>query len=536
MRENFNEPSFELQSWFDGSDIFYRIKDRARLNAAVAAIVDDGHSVAVIGSNEAVLDHYCRMMTARLREHDGFELELFLPVNTDSLLSRYNEMLAEITLEQATKPASKDVPVRLLVINDARSVNPEQWALLARLLADFPGVNVRLILFLNKSGWPAHEKLLNTLGRRMYRWVVEVPAMDEARQLLEAAQENGYEQEAEKLLIAAGLGGLISGRYRLDTTPSETDPDLPDLPELDIDVLIGEQNAHVKDKVQPRKRRFLPSVMVLGICIAASFFVITWLHPSLLDDVQQAVFDSDQSLLQNYRVETVSIPTEQEINARAALAEVAESVDAGENNLPGEGETSNNGEQAIESPAQPVEQEAGPEPSQVVTAILAAEQTASSDVDEQPAATSEAPADIPVTMPVATPADAAGELLVESNEVTAEPVVASVDAPVEPLPQASLAASRLATAEIVANASPTEYFVQHIVLRTEAAAGEYIDRYDALSNAHIVPVRVSQNTAYAVISGPFTSRFAAADFTQDQTIPRDYWIRGSQQLKAILQR
>ena len=67
MRENFNEPSFELQSWFDGSDIFYRIKDRARLNAAVAAIVDDGHSVAVIGSNEAVLDHYCRMMTALLR-------------------------------------------------------------------------------------------------------------------------------------------------------------------------------------------------------------------------------------------------------------------------------------------------------------------------------------------------------------------------------------------------------------------------------------------------------------------------------------
>jgi len=534
MRENFNEPSFELQSWFDGSDIFYRIKDRARLNAAVAAIVDDGHSVAVIGSNEAVLDHYCRMMTARLREHEGFELELFLPVNTDSLLSRYNEMLAEITLEQATKPARKDMPVRLLVINDARSVNPEQWSLLARLLADFPGVNVRLILFLNKSGWPAHEKLLNTLGRRMYRWVVEVPAMDEARQLLEAAQENGYEQEAEKLLIAAGLGGVISGRYRLDNTPSETDPDLPDLPELDIDVLIGEQNTHLKEKGQPRKSRFFPIVMVFGICIAASIFVISWLHPSLLDEVQQAVFDSDQSLLQNYRVESVSIPTEQEINARAALAEVAESVDADENTLPDEGDTPpNNGEQAIESPAPPVEQEAVPEPSQVVTAILAAEQTASSDVDEQPAAGSETPAETPV----ATPArDAADELSAESNEVTAEPVVASVDAPVESLPQAPLAASRLATAEIVANASPTEYFVQHIVLRTEAAAGEYIDRYDALKNARIVPVRVSQNTAYAVISGPFTSRFAAATFTQDQTIPRDYWIRGSQQLKAILQR
>ena len=174
-----------------------------------------------------------------------------------------------------------------------------------------------------------------------------------------------------------------------------------------------------------------------------------------------------------------------------------------------------------------------PEPSQVVTAILAAEQTASSDVDEQPAAASETPAETPV----ATPArDAADELSAESNEVAAEPVVASMDAPVEPLPQASLAASRLATAEIVANASPTEYFVQHIVLRTEAAAGEYIDRYHALKNARIVPVRVSQNTAYAVISGPFTSRFAAATFTQDQTIPRDYWIRGSQQLKAILQR
>lgn len=41
MREDHEEPVFELQKWFDGGDIFYRPEDKLRLQFAVDAIVDD---------------------------------------------------------------------------------------------------------------------------------------------------------------------------------------------------------------------------------------------------------------------------------------------------------------------------------------------------------------------------------------------------------------------------------------------------------------------------------------------------------------
>ena len=219
MRGNQQEPTFEFQDWFDGGDIFYRSKDKQRFQLALNAMIDDDLGLAVIGTNETVLDHYCRMLVARLRDMNIFQVEVFLPTNTDSLLKRFNEMLATMTMEQARQPADPSAPVKLLVVNDAKSVNEEQWALLVRLLSDFPGVNVRLVLFLDKTGWPNYEKPLTLFGRKLYRWVVDTPTLDEASQLMKAAVEHGFERETETLLMHTGLGAAIRGGY------AEEDPD-----------------------------------------------------------------------------------------------------------------------------------------------------------------------------------------------------------------------------------------------------------------------------------------------------------------------
>ena len=218
MRDNHKEPTFEFQDWFDGGDIFYRSKDKQRFQLALNALVDDDLGLAVIGTNETVLDHYCRMLAARLRDLNIFQVEVFLPTNTDSLLKRFNEMLATMSMEQARQPADPAAPVKLLVVNDAKSVNEEQWALLVRLLADFPGVNVRLVLFLDKTGWPNYEKPLTLFGRKLYRWVVETPTLDEASQLMKAAVEHGFERETETLLMHTGLGAAIRGGYAEEDT------------------------------------------------------------------------------------------------------------------------------------------------------------------------------------------------------------------------------------------------------------------------------------------------------------------------------
>ena len=128
MREDHEEPVFELQKWFDGGDIFYRPEDKQRLQYALDSIVDDELGLAVIGDNERVLGHYCKMLLAKLRELNGFEVEVFLPMNTVSLLKRFNELLASMSVDEARQSPAADKPVTLLVVNDANEIQEDQWS------------------------------------------------------------------------------------------------------------------------------------------------------------------------------------------------------------------------------------------------------------------------------------------------------------------------------------------------------------------------------------------------------------------------
>jgi len=509
MTENKKEPTFELQSWFDGGDIFLRPKDKKRLAEAVDAIVENDLGVAIIGSNEVILDHYCRMLVARMREVERFQLDVFLPVNTDSLLTRFNKMLAEISLEQAAKPPVEGQPVRLLVINEARVVNEDQWALLIRLLADFPGVNARLVLVINKSGWPAHEKLLHSLGKKMHRWVVNLPATDEARLLMDAADDAGYQAETDALLIDIGLGTLVASRQKSDAEQQDQDPDLPELPELNIDVLLGspdvdELEADKVDEFEPKGGSFWRTTMIVSISLALSSLAILWLYEGQLSDQPpsqdiNAAESSDPS--KSYKVESIAVPTAMELETKRLKAKEDLA-------LPSETQTPVSAELFVALPLtrEPVTEEIPADESSAVQAVP------EEVVDEQPVI------DEPSAQEPAP-------LSAEAQPVAPEP---------EPKPVVMTALE--SAIEEVASAPPSAYFVQHTVLSTELAAKNYVARYEALSKALIVPVRLGQSTSYSILSGPFNSRSTAALFTQNKAIPNDYWIRNVVQLQAVLRR
>ena len=509
MTENKKEPTFELQSWFDGGDIFLRPKDKKRLAEAVDAIVENDLGVAIIGSNEVILDHYCRMLVARMREVERFQLDVFLPVNTDSLLTRFNKMLAEISLEQAAKPPVEGQPVRLLVINEARVVNEDQWALLIRLLADFPGVNARLVLVINKSGWPAHEKLLHSLGKKMHRWVVNLPATDEARLLMDAADDAGYQAETDALLIDIGLGTLVASRQKSDAEQQDQDPDLPELPELNVEVLLGspdidELEADKVDEFEPKGGSFWRTTMIVSISLALSSLAILWLYEGQLSDQPpsqdiNAAESSDPS--KSYKVESIAVPTAMELETKRLKAKEDLA-------LPSETQTPVSAELFVALPLtrEPVTEEIPADESSAVQAVP------EEVVDEQPVI------DEPSAQEPAP-------LSAEAQPVAPEP---------EPKPVVMTALE--SAIEEVASAPPSAYFVQHTVLSTELAAKNYVARYEALSKALIVPVRLGQSTSYSILSGPFNSRSTAALFTQNKAIPNDYWIRNVVQLQAVLRR
>lgn len=546
MTENKKEPTFELQSWFDGGDIFFRPKDKRRLTEAVDAIVENDLGVAIIGSNEVVLDHYCRMLVARMREVERFQLDVFLPVTTDSVLSRFNKMLAEISLEEAAKPPAEGQPVRLLVINDARVVNQDQWGLLVRLLADFPGVNARLVLVINKSGWPAHEKLLHSLGKKMHRWVVNVPAIDEARLLMDAAEDGGHEADTHALLIDVGLGTLVASRQRSNLEQQELDPDLPELPELDVDVLLGspdadELEADAVEESDSSGGSFWRTTMIVSISLALSSMALLWLY-----DGQPADQPSSQSLSGSqpsdpskiYTVESIAVPTDVQIEAKRLKAEKGLALSAetpsaviAESSAP---------ETLVENP---VVRESVVDGSIVEGSIVV--ETQAGMLFRDVALNDEIPPEefLPEELlaekllPKALlPKKPSGPEPLSAPLSTEEPPVLTLQPMLpEPQPEPVVTAQERAVEKVV-SASASAYFVQHTVLSTEIAANGYLARYQVLNQALIVPIRLRQGTVYSIVSGPFNSRSAAALFTQNKAIPNDYWIRNAVQLQAVLRR
>jgi hypothetical protein len=366
----------------------------------------------------------------------------------------------------------------LLVVNDAKSVNEEQWALLVRLLSDFPGVNVRLVLFLDKTGWPNYEKPLTLFGRKLYRWVVDTPTLDEASQLMKAAVEHGFERETETLLMHTGLGAAIRGGYA-EEDPDEFMPPLPDTDESDylgedfseanpfplqpVEFLDDDIAAEEDDYDQPRKGLGKNWSLILAFLLSLG---ITWVLVSQLDsdeggiaapgpvsnpgDITQSAVKQPESLVsQNPEPQKSLLQKESQADQAAALVEA-----------------------------------------------LRQEQQQAQTVAPQP---------------------------VLEQTVPAAPVVK---------PRA-LSAQQRAIAT-VQKARDTDFFVQHIVLSDKPQADLYKQRYSGLGSAIVVPIKTSTSVAYAVISGPFASRERAEKFAKGSGRPADYWIRGASQLGVAL--
>ena len=561
MTENKKEPTFELQSWFDGGDIFFRPKDKKRLAEAVDAIVEKDLGVAIIGSNEVVLDHYGRMLVARMRKVERFQLDVFVPVTTDSVLTRFNKMLAEISLEQAAKPPLEGQAVRLLVINDARVVNEDQWGLLVRLLADFPGVNARLVLVINKSGWPAHEKLLHSLGKKMHRWVVNVPATDEARLLMDAAEDGGIEAETHALLIDVGLGALVASRQRSNLEQQELDPDLPELPELDVDVLLGSPDAdeldvgELEDK-DSRGGSFWRNTMIVSISLALSAVALLWLYEdqsvsqrtseSLMASQSKGPVESSaikssaikSSTIKSYTIEAIAVPTAEQIETKRLKAKenLALATVKQEDVAANSREADSSVTESLVTEIEPDELAADEVLSEEVFSeeLLIGELLDEELLDEE-LLDSELSDEGILTEELLL--DEAGDQQPTPALLIPQAAQVTFVAPVVPeaKPKPVLTALQKAVKK-VASASPNAYFVQHTVLSSELTANGYVRRYPVLSQALVVPVSLRQATVYSVVSGPFSSRSTAALFTQNKAIPNDYWIRNAVQLQAVLRR
>ena len=331
----------DSSKWIDQGDLFYRPNDKVEFLEGLNAVYQMGQGIAVVASNEVMLNHYCRLMVSRLRKAKGFKVEVLLPSTTDSLLKRFNHIMTQMSLDEALRPPAENSMVTLMVVNDAHLIDQQQWVLLSQLISDFPGVNVRLVAFIDSDEWIEYDQALNLFGQKLHRWELEQPSMNDVDSLFSIADSVGRVDEAEKL-----LEGLIQDIFIEHSELKSEEVDSDDKSSFDSVRVVSEdtkaQNCEQdKDIVQDSIKRtgsspwlWAPAMILI---VATSLSVTSFLNPKFFNShigplfsFEQVVhgtkeLDMSQNLLENniqkaaLKTTSASIGDSSEVNGQAEI-------------------------------------------------------------------------------------------------------------------------------------------------------------------------------------------------------------------------
>jgi hypothetical protein len=498
--------------------LYFRHADRLRLEGCVAGLLRDGRSLALSSNREAALDHYSRLLFARLRESSPTsQLEVYFPADTAAMLARFNEVLATQSVEQAMKLSGQESAARIMVVHDAGSLADHEVQLLARLVQNFPGANIRIVLLLGTSA--RSRKIFESFDRRMLRWDIEAPTPDQAEAMLAQGREDGCEGAVKALLqkMQAPEPGEPIQADPAGIDPLGFDAGVTRAPAgTEVFTFSGGADAKKKakpaqDKVRTKRGRgdYVRWLMAISFLAALSVGTTAWLHPD--------VFTLDRlQLAQDWaRSKLLSAPPAATVVAATAPASPAEAVPAA-------------------SPAQ-----------EAVPAAVPAASTPPSDASPTAPTTAAATAPVPAE-PASVPATAApAASSTPAATVASKPANAAATAqpakPAAALPAKVAVASEAIEAPAEAMAAQAwlkpmpagTYVVQHAAMPTYEAAQQWQKSQAALSAARIVAVyRPNQKMAYfVVVSGPFATRELAFNFTRSRGVPADTWVRTAASLR-----
>lgn len=186
-------------------DFFFRTADRMRIEGCANAVAREGLNLVLSSPHEVLLDHYLQLLLERLRRQaPEHRLEVYFPANTESLIARFNEVLAQQSVQQASQQASGAQGAQIWIVHDAHRLPDHEMQLLARLIQNFPGANIRAILLM--AGASSTRESLAALGRKVLRWDIEAPTAEQAEDALERAQALG--QGAAMMQLLRRMGSL----------------------------------------------------------------------------------------------------------------------------------------------------------------------------------------------------------------------------------------------------------------------------------------------------------------------------------------
>jgi hypothetical protein len=163
------------------TDIYQSPGDRLRFEILLKSLTEGSINLAVLSDHDRVLDYYGNLFEERLRAKGESHIEWCNSTNSERLVQQFNEILSEITLDQALEKDKKHAPRRFLVFRDSILMQDFELQLLARLVNGFPAGNISVILLINSAA--NYQSKVDAFGKNLLKWEVETEA-GEAKQKL----------------------------------------------------------------------------------------------------------------------------------------------------------------------------------------------------------------------------------------------------------------------------------------------------------------------------------------------------------------
>jgi hypothetical protein len=181
------------------ADLFFQPLDQARMQACVKGLACEGMCVVVHCPQTALLNYYGHIFLNHLHEAmPSGAIESYSPSDSDVLIENFNQMVSEMSVQEALKPGNLSDISKVWVIKNAQNMEAHELELLGQLLQQFPGSKVRFILWI--AGNEPSASLLNVLGKKMMRWNIALPDSIQTQNFWNQARTAGQEEDVLPML------------------------------------------------------------------------------------------------------------------------------------------------------------------------------------------------------------------------------------------------------------------------------------------------------------------------------------------------
>ncbi len=466
--------------------LFFRIADRMRLEGYVSALVQDNMSLSLVSGHDAILDHYGKLLVARLREaapHIG--LEVCFPASAEALITRFNEVLQDYSIEDAMGAKFHNAPPKIWIVHDAGALPDNEIQLLARLVQHFPGANIRVVMLFNSTS--QKQKLVAAFGRRILNWEIEPPTPEQSEILMEQARAQGRE-------------GVVGALLRKITPQEREAPHRMSMPEMVAEPPFSLPPRSTPEPVpdEPTPSQDAPKRNIwLWVALAAALLSVCVFGIAVLYGV---IPTGDKAVLQLR--ELLKSGKGEKSASQASAAAVPSPAASEASGAAASPAAANSAASAVAIPPVAVPQPIPLKPIEEIETILPSTSTRS-----------KAPvAEVPVVR--------------ETKEVKEPKEVAKA-------PDEASTAQNQAGQAWVRQMPAGTFLVQHTIVPSYAEANAYMQAHPYLKRARIVANYLPNQAAlqFSVVSGPFGSLGDASAYADSQGVPKDPQIRSARFMK-----